>query len=225
MIRFLNPLLFFLAFILLLLVSVSMPVTKSLKWFTLTADFTTGSGFTTTGVTGGVSFGNWGWCTAPLVVEVLSISHTDPGECSNVKLGWTIDQRLVDLLHLQDLEDAVHKGLTAALVLNPVACGVTFIAFLIALWFAFRQTRLSAFIGVGWAVLASLLTTIAFIIDLAAMKIIKHNIEKVSSGFHVTYGSTTWLTMVAMILDWVATIFLCVNGIRGRRHQRNKEVY
>jgi len=181
-------------------------------------------GITSTGVSGSVAFGNWGWCTAPLVVEVLGFSHSTPGECSKVKAGWTIDQRLVDLLNLQDLENAVHAGLTAALVLNPVACGVVFITFLISLWFAFRQTRLSAFIGVGWAVLASLLTTIAFIIDIAAMKIVKHNVEKASNDFHVSYGSTTWLTLAAMILTWIGTIFFCVNGIRGRR-ERRKDVY
>jgi hypothetical protein len=121
--------------------------------------------------------------------------------------------------NLQGLENTIHEGLTAALVLNPVACGVVFLTFLIALWFAFRQTRLSAFIGLGWAVIASLLTTIAFIIDLAAMAIIKHNVEKVSSDFHVTYGSTTWLALVAMILTWIGTVFFCVNGIRGRRER------
>jgi len=223
MIRFLNPILFFLAFILLLLVSVSLPIAKSLKWFTLTANLTTG-GITSTGVAGGVSFGNWGWCTTPLVVEVLGFSHSTPGECSNVKLGWTIDQRLVNLLDLQDLENAVHEGLTAALVLNPLACGFVFVTFLIALWFAFRQTRLSAFIGVGFAMLASLFATIAFIIDIVAMKIIKHNVEKASSDFHVTYGSTTWLALVAMILTWIGTFSLCFHGIRGRREKR-KDAY
>jgi len=223
MIRFLNPVLFFLAFILLLLVSVSLPVAKSLKWFTLTANFTTG-GFASTGVIGGVSFGNWGWCTTPLTIEVLGFSHSEPGECSNVKLGWTIDQRLVDLLHLQDLENAVHAGLTAALILNPISCGVVFITFLIALWFAFRQTRFSAFFGVGWAVFATLLTTIAFIIDIVALKLIKKNVEKASSDFNVTDGSTTWLTLGAMILCWIGTAFFCVNGIRGRT-ERRKDVY
>lgn len=116
MLRFINIILFLAAFLLLLLVSISLPVTRSITYFSLAANFDVGA--ISTGVSGGVSFGNWGWCTTPLVVEfvdsthrvyllfltfvrvhrVLGFDRTEPGECSNAKIGWTIDQRLVDLL-------------------------------------------------------------------------------------------------------------------------------
>jgi len=222
MLRFINIILFLAAFLLLLLVSISLPVTRSITYFSLTANFDVGA--ISTGVSGGVSFGNWGWCTTPLVVEVLGFDRTEPGECSNAKIGWTIDQRLVDLLHLQGLEDAVNSGLTVALILNPIACGVTFLTLLCVLWFAWKQSRLSAIIGVCIGLLAAILTTIAFIIDIVVMTLVKKNVENISSNFHVTYGQTTWMTLAAMILIWIGIIVFCIAGFRGRRVRR-KETY
>ncbi|KAG8851198.1 hypothetical protein FRB91_008298 [Serendipita sp. 411] len=222
MIQFLNILFFFAAFILLLLVSISLPIAKNIKYFSLNAKFE--AGVIASGVTGGVSFGNWGWCTTDLVVRVLGISHTEPGECSKPKLGFKIDDRLVDLLHLEGLQDAIDDGLTFALVLNPIACAIAFLAFLLAIWYASRKTRLSAFIGVGVSLLAAILTTIAFIIDITAMKIAKKNVEKISDNFSVVYGQTTWMTLVAMILLWFGVFLFCIVGFRGRR-QRRKETY
>lgn len=69
MLRFLNIILFFAAFLLLLLVSISLPVTQSITYFSLAANFDVGA--INSGVSGGVSFGNWGWCTTPLVVEFV----------------------------------------------------------------------------------------------------------------------------------------------------------
>jgi len=222
MLRFLNILLFFVAFLLLLLVSVSLPITKTITYFTLTANV--GAGAINSGVSAGVMFGNWGWCTTPLVVEVLGFDHTEPGECSAAKIGWTIDQRLVDLLHLEGLQDAVNGGLTLALVLNPVACGITFLALLCVLWFAWKQSRLSAILGVCIGLLAAILATIAFIIDIVVMTVTKKNVENLSSNFHVTYGQTTWMTLAAAILLWIGVILLCITGFRGRRASR-KETY
>lgn len=69
MLRFLNIVLFFVAFLLLLLVSVSLPVTKSITYFSLTGNAEVSA--INTGVSGGVMFGNWGWCTTPIVTEYV----------------------------------------------------------------------------------------------------------------------------------------------------------
>lgn len=121
------------------------------------------------------------------------------------------------LSHLQGLEDAVNSSLTLALVLNPIACGITFLALLSVIWFAWKQSRLSAILGVGVGLLAAILSTIAFIIDIVVMTVTKKNVENLSSNFHVTYGQTTWMTLVATILLWIGVILLCITGFRGRR--------
>lgn len=119
--------------------------------------------------------------------------------------------------HIQGLEDAVNSGLTFALVLNPIACGITFLTLLCVLWFAWKQSRLSAIIGVCIGLIAAILTTVAFIIDIVVMNLIKKNVENISSNFHVTYGQTTWMTLAAMILIWIGIVLFCIAGFRGRR--------
>jgi len=106
-----------------------------------------------------------------------------------------------------------------ALVLNPIACGITFLALLCVLWHAWRQSRLSAILGVCVGILAAILTTIAFVIDIVVMTITKKNVENLSSDFHVTYGQTTWMTLAAMILIWIGVVLLCITGFRGRRNR------
>ncbi|PVG02790.1 hypothetical protein CPB86DRAFT_780208 [Serendipita vermifera] len=222
MLRFVNVFLFFAAFLLLLLNSVSLPIAKSIKYFSIYVNFE--AGLISSGVRSGVSFGNWGWCTTPTVVETFGFQHTEPGECSKAKLGFDIDDRLVNLLDLQGLEDTINGTLTFALVLNPIACGITFLTLLFAIWFALRQTRFSALLGVLSGVIAAILATIAFVIDITIMAVAKKNIEKISDNFHVTYEQTTWMTLVAMIILWIAVIIFCIIGLRGRR-TKQKETY
>jgi uncharacterized membrane protein len=123
----------------------------------------------------------------------------------------------IHLSHLEGLQDAVNSGLTLALVLNPIACGITFLALFCVILFAWKQSRLSAILGVCIGLLAAILATIAFIIDIVVMTVTKKNIENISSNFHVTYGQTTWMTLVAAILLWTGVILLCTTGFRGRR--------
>jgi len=118
---------------------------------------------------------------------------------------------------LQGLEDAVNDGLTLPLLLNPIACGITFLALLCVIWFAWKQSRRSAILGVCVGLIAAILATIAFIIDVVVMTIAKKNIESVSNNIHVTYGQTTWMTLAAMILLWIGIILLCITGFRGKR--------
>ncbi|CAG8654917.1 2850_t:CDS:2, partial [Acaulospora colombiana] len=114
---------------------------------------------------------------------------------------------------LQGLEDAINGGLTFALVLNPIACGVTFLTLLFAIWFAWRQKRVAALLGVIFGVISAVLATIAFVIDITIMTVAKKNVEKLSDNFSVTYEQTTWMTLVAMILLWIAVIIFCITGL------------
>ncbi|CAG7846034.1 SubName: Full=Uncharacterized protein {ECO:0000313/EMBL:CCA69234.1} [Serendipita indica DSM 11827] len=170
---------FFVAFLLLLLVSVSLPVTKTIKYFTLSLDMT--SGTFATGVKGSVSFGNYGYCYSDIIVKVVGITNTVPGECSKVKLGFKFDQRLVDLLRLQDLQDAINGGLTFALVVNPIACGFTFLTLIFAIWFAFRHKHGLAplILGAISGLIAAILATIAFVVNYVIMSVTKKNVEKI----------------------------------------------
>lgn len=55
-----SPVLLFIAFLLLLLVSLSVPITKSIYLFEILANVS--SGIIKSGVSGNVKFGVWGYC-------------------------------------------------------------------------------------------------------------------------------------------------------------------
>ena len=68
MLRFLTILFFFVAFLLLLLTSLSLPIIKTIKILDISLDADTGK-FLSSGVEGSVSFGVWGYCISDVVVQ------------------------------------------------------------------------------------------------------------------------------------------------------------
>lgn len=60
MLAIITPILLFIAFLLLLLVSLSVPITKTIYLFKLLANVS--AGFLKSGVSGNVQFGVWGYC-------------------------------------------------------------------------------------------------------------------------------------------------------------------
>ena len=68
MLRFLAIFFFFVAFLLLLLTSLSLPIIKSIMMFNIWLQADTAS-FLKSGVEGSVSFGVWGYCISDVVVE------------------------------------------------------------------------------------------------------------------------------------------------------------
>lgn len=111
-----TPVLIFAAFILLLLVSLSAPIIKSIFLFRLTANV--GSGLLNTDANGSVNFGVWGYCVSTINVSyvvllsahksstklciislrVVGIDHSTAAQCSKAHLGYTFDKTVVNAL-------------------------------------------------------------------------------------------------------------------------------
>ena len=68
-----TPVLLFVAFLLLLLVSLSVPITKTIYLFELLANVS--SGILKSGVTGNVKFGVWGYCFSGVDVSGMSSTY------------------------------------------------------------------------------------------------------------------------------------------------------
>lgn len=66
MLAAITPLLLFAAFILLLLVSLSVPIIKSIDLLKLSANFSEGIGPVSVNANGNVKFGVWGYCISAL---------------------------------------------------------------------------------------------------------------------------------------------------------------
>ncbi|TRM61896.1 hypothetical protein BD626DRAFT_405068 [Schizophyllum amplum] len=181
-----SPLLTFAAFVLLLLVSLSTPIIKSIHIFSVTSDVTTSIFNTDVGVSGYADFGVWGYCTSDITVSGVS--------------GY---------------EDTISKGTTAALVLHPIACGLTFLAFLVSLLMVFRArvegtARFASICSLVWGILAAILTTAVFLIDIIFVAIVRNKVRDESDNeVDLHFDNAIWMVLGAAVALWLSLIGGC----------------
>jgi hypothetical protein len=111
-------------------------------------------------------------------------------------------------------------SLTRVMVLHPIACGLAFIAFLLALG--------AGFIG---SLFAALVSAVAFIITLVVMAtdfvwagIIKNHVNSDGTGSHAYYSVAMWTILAAMILLFFATFLVLFSCCSSRRDNRTSKV-
>ncbi|CUA74975.1 hypothetical protein RSOLAG22IIIB_01610 [Rhizoctonia solani] len=221
---FIVPFLVFAGFLLLLLVSLSIPIIKTISVLNIAANLQ--AGFTNSGISGGVKFGLWGYCVSEISASVIGINRSQPGYCSRTRLGYDIDNQLLELLGLDNLNDILSRGLTFVLVLHPIACGLAFLALLFALMLLCRPARLASVMALVFSVLAAIVATVAFAIDVALTTIAKNKVGDATDGnLKVTYGAVPWMTLGAMVALWAATVGACCGIFVGGRRRREAEKY
>jgi len=125
------------ATVLLILVSIGLPVWKSIYF--LDAAVSAGDH---------IRMGQWGVCVA--------------GSCSKAKLGYDMNFIRQTAAGSTEAATAVVHGLSYALVLNPIAAGFT----LLALLFAIGSHLILGILGSIFSFFAFLVTIVAFGIDL-----------------------------------------------------------
>ena len=126
-------------------------------------------------------------------------------------------------------------GLTRVMILHPIACGLAFIAFLLALGAGVFGSLLSALVaGAAW-----LLTLIAMAVDFAlfgvcsmsernwqcgtnrfAPQIIKNHVNKDGSGSHASYTTGMWTILAAMILLFLGMLIVLFTCFSARKKTR-----
>jgi len=178
------------ATVLMVIVSVSVPVWKSVHF--LEATLANGQVIT---------MGNWGVCIADT--------------CSKSKLGYNIDYILSQGGSSRISSSIVH-GLTYALVLNPVAAGLSFVALL----FAVGHNFILGLLGSLWAFFAFLVTVVALGIDLGVFLTARHRLNNVS-GVNAELGNAMWFVVAAMVAQLIATFTVCFTHTKERRANRD----
>jgi len=226
-----TPFLFFVAFLLLLLATLSVPIIKSIYLFEIGAVVSAGSGFLSASASVVVKFGIFGWCSSPVLLQASFIHESQPAQCSPTKLGCSIGPALENILSSIDaksLVDSIEHGLSIVLVLHPVACALTFIALIFTLWSAYRPQagRISSAIATGSGILAAVITTLVFIIDCVFTAIARTRIHKATEGkAFVKFGNAEWIVLVAAIILWIATAGACWGIVRSRKQRGTTERY
>ncbi|KAL1745639.1 hypothetical protein HDZ31DRAFT_81817 [Schizophyllum fasciatum] len=185
MLQSISPLLTFAAFVLLLLVSLSTPIIKSIHLFSVTSELTTNVFNTDVGVSGYAHFGVWGYCTSDIAISGVS-----------------------------DLEDTISKVTTAALVLHPIACGLTFLAFLVSALMVCRgrdgPARLPSICSLLWGIFAAVVTTAVFLIDIIFVAIVRNKVrDKSNDQVDMHFDNAIWMALAAAAALWVSLIGGC----------------
>ena len=115
-----------------------------------------------------------------------------------------------------DYAESTARSLTKAMILHPIACGLNFIAFMLALGAGFVGSFLASLV----ALLAFLTTAVVMIIDFVLFSIIKSNVNDSNTGAHAHYSSAAWTTLASAICSLLGTIVVFLTCCSSRLHRR-----
>ncbi|KIY64240.1 pali-domain-containing protein [Cylindrobasidium torrendii FP15055 ss-10] len=203
----------FSAFLLLLLVSVSTPITQSIRLFTISTR-TENSNIFSSSVSGSAHFGVWGYCVEAIQVSIAGADFNTDSGCSEPKLGYTFDKTLAEALQVDEYTDLISRTTVAALVLHPIACGLAFLTLVLSL-FMFRRgdnntARLPSFLTLAVGTLTALVTTAVFLIDVIVVAVLRNKVRDETDGtLTATWGNAVWMVLGAAVALWLAVAGSC----------------
>jgi len=141
---------------------------------------------------------------------------------NGVHVGYSFTDALPQLATNHRLSEDVIRHLTGALVLQPISAGLAGLATLFGICGASYHRTGTIMMSIT-AVLATLSTLVAWVIDMALFGIVRDQVK--DNGGQAMYGNATWMTLgalVALILGGCAG--LC--GVFGRyRRKRSGAAY
>ncbi|KAM7204091.1 Actin cortical patch SUR7/pH-response regulator PalI [Rhypophila sp. PSN 637] len=195
-----------------------------------------------------VNFGTFGWCET---------RNDAPDDCTNSRLGYSpytaitramgnngenIDDSDIDLGGIDDdgnvrvtndgdrAAAVTTRKLTKAMILHPIACGLNFIAFMLALGAGMVGSLLASMV----ALLAFLTTAVIMIIDFVMFSIVRSHVDDWTGGadnrgttgnglvVQSHYGAAAWTTLASAICSLLGTIVVFFTCCSGRLHKRRQ---
>jgi len=181
----------FVAWLLLLLISISTPTVNSLYFFSLNSSVPGSISIKGVNVTtaGTVRFGAYGYCI-PLVPE----GNNSSLYCSSGSVGHTFDDTVQSALGVSGIQDVYAASSSKAMVLNPLSCAFVFL----------DMVSNDASISI------LLLTTATSLFDIISTTILRSEVERVTGGIvKVSYGPCTWLAICTLVFLWIFYV-LCI---------------
>ncbi|GLB37356.1 putative SUR7/PalI family protein [Lyophyllum shimeji] len=208
------------AFVLLLLVAVSLPILKPVYLLSVKSTVT---GQPATSIATELRFGVWGVCASSVLDQPTWF--TNDGWCYGPKLGYDIPSNITTLTGVSPLlVEAVEQSLLVILVLHPIAAGFSLIGFIFSF---FLGPHGVAIIALVTTILAGIVGTIVLGIDLALVIIIRKKIiDEIPYHFEVDFGPGTWMVLAAVVMTWLAVIFLSARacyccGVKRHYHHHH----
>ena len=144
--------------------------------------------------------------------------------CTGTGIGYDLS-RVGGALGGVDYDNSSADRASKALILHPIACGLAFIAQIVALasvQFGFLFASLIVF-------LAFLVSLVCMVLNFAIFGIVRNAINGNVAGSPASYGNATWLVLAATISLLIATLFTlfacCCGGDRKERKYGRKNQY
>ncbi|KAI1344915.1 pali-domain-containing protein [Xylariaceae sp. FL0016] len=203
--------LLFAATVLLIITDISAPVVARISMLRVDLDGSTGSSNTHPAVT----FGTFGWCTE-------NVASDDSKSCSKHMIGYdpiSVIQNNVRNVDVGDLSADTSKGLTNVMVLHPVATGLAFISFAMAL----GAGLVGSFLASLGALITFIVTLVALVCDFVSFSIVMHEVNSANSGSRASWGTASWTTLVSAICSLLATIILFFTCCSARIHRKREK--
>lgn len=191
---------------LLLVTTITSPVVSHLSLLTVTLD---DSGDAS------VTFGTFGYCAR----NAPPITSNNQDFCSPRTIGYDVASVMsaIEGSSFSTASASTANGLTRVMILHPVACALSFLAFLLALGS-----------GICGSLFASMVSGIAFLItlvvmacDFAAFGIIRNNVNGDDTDSRAEFGVGMWTVLAAMVALFLGTIIVFFSCCVSRRRSRN----
>jgi len=178
------------ATVLLIVVSVGTPVWDSVYF--LKADINPGI----------LKLGQWGYCLDSV--------------CTKAHLGYKLTLIASGSNDVSaEVASGVVHGLTFALILRPIAAGISFIALL----FAVCNHLLTGIVGSLCSCLAFVVTIVAWGIDLGLFLTARHRLNNLYGGNSAHLSNAIWLVLIAWLCQLFAACTVC---FVSRSHRRRR---
>ncbi|KAI0261267.1 SUR7/PalI family-domain-containing protein [Gloeopeniophorella convolvens] len=208
----------FAAFVLFLLVGLSLPIIKPI--YLLQVDARTSSLQPETSIGTELRFGVWGFCATSDLNKPTLFSNT--GDCVGPQLGYTIDDSTISLV-TDDTTFAhlVLKGLTVLLVLHPIAAGLAFLTLFPVIASCCVYHFFPWIMSLVLSVVTAIISTIVFAADLALVIVARDKVKDQSVvNVTVDFGNGVWMVLVGTVLTWLAMIMLAARLCRCCGYRR-----
>ncbi|KAL7622748.1 hypothetical protein AAE478_006426 [Parahypoxylon ruwenzoriense] len=203
--------LLFAATVLLIITDISAPVVNSIS--ILRIDL--GNRGTSLNRHPSVTFGSFGYCVRDTLASGQDF-------CTRSQVGYDPTEVIEETVRGVDFSDAAAdtaRALTHVMVLHPIATGLAFISFLLAL----GAGVVGSFLASLCALLTFLVTLVALICDFVAFAVVKSAVNNNnSSSAHAEWGAAIWTVLVSAICSLLGTVVVFFTCCSGRMHRRRE---
>ncbi|KAG8989852.1 hypothetical protein FRB90_002047 [Tulasnella sp. 427] len=202
-IQYITPVLLFIAFVLLLLVSLSLPIIKPIYLFQISAKLQDGVPITSIATT--IRVGLWGYCASGWSFSGPTPKYVMNLECYGPQVGYKISPVILNLIRTNDFANILIDSLTYILIIHPISCGLTLLTAIPALIHLFKRT-VPGFVEVCTLLIGifpALVTTIDLVVDIVFVLVARQRLGKVTQTLAVHWGPAVWMTAAATVCLWV----------------------